>query len=387
MKNTTDFEQYVSNIESGQGYEKPLAFAIGIRRQRHGKTLDVLYPAINHKTEMAIAAIMIAETGYTAGQNGFAQVPIKIMDHLTELFASFGNTMTEAATLRQLKACTLQKPAPHPYHEVDHILYFLYDPSSHVESVEEAYFKLQAISQRHFRPHELGLENLFATLPNLAWTNRGPMHPQDVDQERICALLAGNPLQVSHVDKFPYLVNYHIPTGVRIAAGSQVRLGAYLGEGTTVMPAGYINFNAGTAGKAMVEGRISSGVFVEQETDIGGGASIMGTLSGGNKNVISVGSKCLLGANSGTGISLGFGCTIAAGTYITAGSKVSLYNQQNQPVNLGGQSVAEGQNVVKALSLNNRDHLLFYQDSTSGKLICKPNPHTIELNPALHKNI
>lgn len=386
MKNYSDFEQYVKDIESQQGYEKPLAFGIGIRRRRQGKTLDVLYPVINHKTEMALASVMITETKYTAGRDGFVELSAQNLNHLYNLFAPFQKNLGEAATVRFLRSCSLQTAAKNPYHDVDYVLYFLYDHGAHIESIEEAYFKLQAISQRHFKPHELGLENLFSVLPNLAWTNRGPMLPQDVEQERVCSILAGNPLIVSHVDKFPYLVNYHIPSGVRITAGSQVRLGAYLGEGTTVMPAGYVNFNAGTEGKAMVEGRISAGVLVGPETDIGGGASLMGTLSGGNKNVISIGAKCLLGANAGTGISLGFGCTIAAGTYVTAAAKVSLYNAQNEAMDLDGNRVEEGENIFKARELSGRDHLLFYQDSQTGKLVCKPNQKTIELNPGLHNN-
>jgi len=152
------------------------------------------------------------------------------------------------------------------------------------------------------------------------------------------------------------------------------------------MPAGFVNFNAGTLGKAMVEGRISAGVVVDDQSDIGGGASIMGTLSGGNKNVISIGKKCLLGANAGTGISLGDGCTVAAGVYVTAGSKVSLYNQHKQPVDTDGSVVTEGKNVVKGIELNGKENLLFIQDSLTGKLTCRPNHNIIELNASLHKD-
>ena len=386
MKTLADFEQYVKDVESRPGYVKPIAYGLGIRRRRKGQTLDVLYPVINHQTEMAIAAVIIAETKHTFGRDGFVELSQKNLDHLRNLFAPLQKDLKAAQSIHFFESCSLKTSNKHLYHDVDYVLYFLHDPSSRIASVEEAYFKLQSISQRHFKPHELGLDNLFSVLPNLAWTNLGPMLPQDVGPERVCSLLAGQPLSVSHIDKFPYLVNYHIPSGVRIAAGSQVRLGAYLGEGTTVMPAGFVNFNAGTSGKAMVEGRISAGVFVDRETDIGGGASIMGTLSGGNNHVISIGARCLLGANAGTGISLGFGCTIAAGTYVTAGSKVSLYNDAGAPINQAGKKVEEGKNVVKASSLSGRDNLLFYQDSQSGKLVCKPNMKTIELNSNLHQN-
>ena len=150
------------------------------------------------------------------------------------------------------------------------------------------------------------------------------------------------------------------------------------------MPAGYVNFNAGTLGSAMIEGRISGGVVVGNQSDIGGGASIMGTLSGGNKNVISIGENCLLGANAGTGISLGDGCTVAAGVYITSAAKVSLYNKDKQPVNISGDLVADGENVVKGAELDGRSYMLYYNDSMSGKLIGRPNTKTIELNESLH---
>ena len=150
------------------------------------------------------------------------------------------------------------------------------------------------------------------------------------------------------------------------------------------MPAGYVNFNAGTLGNAMIEGRVSGGVVVGKNSDIGGGASIMGTLSGGNKNVISIGEKCLLGANAGTGISLGDGCTVAAGAYITAAAKVSLYNGDKQPVDIDGNVVEEGSNVVKGMELNGRSYMLYLQDSNSGKLIARPNTKLIELNESLH---
>mgnify|MGYP001188339687 CR=1 FL=1 len=191
---------------------------------------------------------------------------------------------------------------------------------------------------------------------------------------------------VSHVDKFPYMTNYHIPQGVRIADASRVRLGAYLGDGTTIMPAGFVNFNAGTLGNAMVEGRISAGVIVGEDSDVGGGSSIMGTLSGGNEHVISIGKKCLLGANAGIGISLGDGCTVAAGVYVYAGKKVTLLNDKNEAVDINGNPVSAGQNIVKAMDLSGKSFCLYFEDSQTGELICKPNTKVIELNKALHNN-
>jgi len=256
------------------------------------------------------------------------------------------------------------------YFEMDHIDFELKDAKAPIDSVEDAYFRLQMLSQRIVKPNEIGLENLFATLPNIAWTNHGPILATDIETER----LKHHDLTITHVDKFPYMINYHVPSGVRIASGSQVRLGAYLGEGTTVMPAGYVNFNAGTLGAAMVEGRISAGVVVGKNSDIGGGASIMGTLSGGNEDIISIGENCLIGANAGTGISLGDGCTIAAGVYVYAGMKIAVYNEKNEKVD-----------TLKAKTLSGRSHLLFLQDSQSGEILCKPNVKTIKLNETLHQ--
>ena len=168
--------------------------------------------------------------------------------------------------------------------------------------------------------------------------------------------------------------------------GSKARLGAYLGTGTTIMPAGYVNFNAGTIENCMIEGRVSAGVVLEKDSDIGGGASIMGTLSGGGKTIIHIGQKCLIGANAGTGISLGDGCTIAAGVYITSGTKISLYNKEKNPINLKGKLVKEGNNITKGIELSGKENLLFLQDSASGKIICYPNKKSIELNQSLHQN-
>ncbi|MCB9640876.1 MAG: tetrahydrodipicolinate N-succinyltransferase N-terminal domain-containing protein [Myxococcales bacterium] len=387
IKTIEDFQTYVQTIEADETYQRPLAYGLGVRRSKYGKTLDVFFPQINYQTNFGGAAICTKEAGKSGAQNGFAVMSQTQLKALYEKFLPYKDDKTKPhPNLRTLEAILEAYQAPQGYADIDVIVYFLYDADQAVETPEEAYFKLQCLSQRCVKPHGINVQGVFGALNNVAWTNYGPIFPEDIATQRIKYLFTNQPLQVSHVDKFPYLVDYHLPSGCRITSNSQVRLGAYLGEGTTVMPAGYINFNAGTEGHAMVEGRISGGVFVGNHSDIGGGASIMGTLSGGNKNVISLGEKCLLGANAGTGISLGFGCTIQAGLYITAGMKVSLYNQKDQPVDLNGEIVEEGQNIVKAMELNGRDKMLFIQDSRDGRVICKPNPKTIELNPALHKN-
>lgn len=358
---------------------KTLAFALGLRRSKGEKTLDVSYPEIAWQTDQELLVKILEVLSPAQEKDALYLLPAESFATLAEICQG---SRFEALT----QALATQGLMPPGYGHSDLVLFVLRELDQAVASPEEAYFKLHLLSRREVKPHGVNLDKAFAVLHNIAWSNQGPILPEDLDAERTRALLKGENLLVTHVDKFPYLVNYHIPSGVRIAAGAQVRLGAHLGEGTTVMPAGYVNFNAGTAGHAMVEGRISAGVFVGNNTDIGGGASIMGTLSGGNKHVISIGEECLLGANAGAGISLGRGCTIAAGLYIYAGMKISLYNAQGYPVDLEGEVVAEGQNVVKAMDLSGRDHMLFIQDSQTGQVSCRPNPRTIELNTELHQH-
>src|SRR5918992_4571765 len=188
----------------------------------------------------------------------------------------------------------------------------------------DAYLRLHLLSHRLIRPHEANLDGLFGVLPNVAWTSHGPVDPEALPEVQRRIRAAGEPFHVTSVDKFPRMTDYVVPAGVRIADADRVRLGAHLAEGTTVMHEGFVNFNAGTLGASMVEGRISQGVIVGDGSDIGGGASIMGTLSGGGKELVSIGKRCLIGANAGVGISLGDDCVVEAGTYVTPGSKVRL---------------------------------------------------------------
>ncbi|MAW65734.1 MAG: 2,3,4,5-tetrahydropyridine-2,6-dicarboxylate N-succinyltransferase [Flavobacteriales bacterium] len=385
MATVEEFKNYVASVEAKKGYVKPLAFGLGVKRSKENKTLDVFFPLINWEVSYGTAAVFADVANIKFGENAEYILNIEQLNDIYNKFSAFHDDISGHQNIIAIKNFLENFSNIHSYYSSEIVVYFLFDKTESVASATEGYFKLQALSQRCIEPHGLNLDGAFGKLNNIAWTNKGPVLPEDLSAE-ISKYIFTDPLQVSHIDKFPYMVNYHAPSGTRVVSGSQVRLGAYLGEGTTVMPAGYVNFNAGTKGNAMVEGRVSGGVVVDKNTDIGGGASIMGTLSGGNKNVISIGQECLLGANAGTGISLGFGCTIAAGVYITAGSKISLYNSENQPVNIKNEIVSEGQNVVKGMDLNGKDKLLFIQDSQSGKLICKPNPKTIELNEALHVN-
>ena len=383
---TQSFQDAVNRVTSQPGYRQPIAFGVGIRRQRHDQTLDVLFPKINWKTQYEMAALFQSLGDDVISSTGFYPFTKEALQDAWQYFSSFHAELEKKENVLLIKSLLGQTESSSTYFTQDAGVFFLFEDHEGIQSVEDGYFRLQCLSQRCVKPHSINLDGLFGTLPNIAWSNHGPILPSDVDEVRIQSSHTNHPLLVTHVDKFPYLVNYHIPSNVRIASGSQVRLGAYLGEGTTVMPAGYVNFNAGTEGVAMVEGRISAGVVVGHQSDLGGGASIMGTLSGGNDRVISIGDQCLLGANSGAGISLGRGCTIAAGLYVVAGAKVALVNDQDEPIDIAGQRVNPGDNIVKAAELSGRDYLLFIQDSRTGQVICKPNTKVITLNKDLHTN-
>jgi len=385
MSTVEDFKNYVASVEAKSGYKKPLAFALGVKRSKGEKTLDAYFPQINWDNAFGSAAVFADIANIEFGENGEYILDIENLNDIYHKFSVFHDEIENHPNIISIKNLLNSYSNKHSYYKSELVVYFMFDKDNDVETATEGYFKLQAISQRCVKPHGLNLNGAFGKLTNVAWTNKGPVLPEDLSTE-IAKYIFTEPLLVTHIDKFPYMVNYTAPSGTRVVSGSQVRLGAYLGEGTTVMPAGYVNFNAGTIGNAMIEGRVSGGVVVDKNTYIGGGASIMGTLSGGNENVISIGQECLLGANAGTGISLGFGCTIAAGVYVTAGSKIAMYNSHKAPIDINNNVVTEGMNIVKGMDLNGKDKLLFMQDSQSGKLICKPNPKTIELNAALHSN-
>ena len=237
--------------------------------------------------------------------------------------------------------------------------------------VSDGYLRLHLLSRREVAPHGLNLDGIFGVLTNVAWTTEGPVLPNKVDALRAAVGAEGRPVGVNGLDKFPRMVDYVVPTGVRIANANRVRLGAHLAEGTTVMHEGFVNFNAGTLGSSMVEGRISAGVVVGNGSDLGGGASIMGTLSGGGQEVISIGEGSLLGANAGVGISLGNNCIVEAGLYLTAGTKVALPDGE----------------VRAGRELSGVNDLLFRRNSISGAVEAVPNgAQWAGLNEALHAN-
>lgn len=386
----SSWEDYQEFEKNRQPIDASLAYGFGVRRTRSDKTLDVWFPVVFYDKPSLFESVM-EFVCHLNKQNGFQVLDFKLLEQANALFerACKDSALCEESrkAFEIVKQCQEQfSYEKESYAKVDFIYYSALHLDQKVASAEEAYLKLHLLSRRLVKPHGVSVEGLFGALHNVAWTNYGPVWPEDVDGLRLKYHFTDQPLLVNSVDKIPYLLNYHIPSGVRVADGTRARLGAYLSEGTTVMPAGYVNFNAGSLGHSMIEGRVSAGVKIGNGTDIGGGASIMGTLSGGGQEIVSLGENCLLGANAGVGIALGDGCTVAAGVYVTAGTKVSLYDTKNNPVNLKNEVVAEGQNLVKGKELSGRSHLLFLQDSVTGKILCKPNPKSIELNADLHKN-
>ncbi|MFI8740057.1 2,3,4,5-tetrahydropyridine-2,6-dicarboxylate N-succinyltransferase [Stutzerimonas zhaodongensis] len=334
-----------------------LAFGVGTQN-RQGSWLEVFYaqPLLHPSGELvaAIAPLLNYEGGNQAVTINTTQAA-QLADAIKPL-----DTAQHALLTRLAES---QRP----------LVVTLLAEDAALTSTPEAYLKLHLISHRLVKPHGLNLTGIFPLLPNVAWTNQGAVDLAELAERQLEARLKGYLLEVVSVDKFPKMTDYVVPAGVRIADSARIRLGAYVGEGTTVMHEGFINFNAGTEGPGMIEGRVSAGVFVGKGSDLGGGCSTMGTLSGGGNIVISVGEGCLIGANAGIGIPLGDRNTVESGLYITAGTKVNLLDEQGELVK-----------VVKARELAGQTDLLFRRNSLSGAVECKTHKSAIELNEALH---
>ena len=343
------------------------SFAIGVGTvNQKDNWLEVFYPTplinIDAATSQALlTALNISDVKYDGG-NCAIRLDNTLLNQLADALLAQGQT--EQANLTA-KLVTSKRPA------VVTVLATDDEPAS----VPEAYLKLHLLSHRLAKPHSINLSGIFASLPNVAWTNEGAIDLEELPQRQLEARLSGGHLNVKCVDKFPVMTDYVVPQGVRIAHTARVRLGAYVGAGTTVMHEGFINFNAGTEGTSMIEGRISAGVFIGEGSDLGGGCSTMGTLSGGGNVVISVGDECLIGANAGIGIALGDKCIVESGLYVTAGSKVAVLDDNNNVVE-----------TVKARELSGQSELLFRRNSQTGALECKTNKTAVELNAALHSN-
>jgi 2,3,4,5-tetrahydropyridine-2,6-dicarboxylate N-succinyltransferase len=393
VETVAQFTQLVSEIEAGAGYKRPAAFGVGLATyaiqdlakpgEPGGAVLDTWYPAPNCDENFGTAALLARAVGHSSGSASYALDDSKL-EQVLSAFAPFlndGKRHPNIVALQQLlttlrrsannatrygrSEITLDRALPRAV-----VVTFIADLGDKPRDAHDAYLRLHLLSTRKVKPHGQSLEGVFGLLANVVWTNVGPFAPDNFEAVRGQLKAEGVELRVHSVDKFPRLVDYVIPSGVRIADADRVRLGAYLGEGTTVMHEGFVNFNAGTLGKSMVEGRISAGVVVDDGSDVGGGASIMGTLSGGGSMVIKLGKGCLLGANSGCGIPLGDHCTIEAGLYITAGSKVQLSDKR----------------VVKARELAGQNDLLFRRNSLTGAIEVVHKKNEVVLNPELHKN-
>ncbi len=337
-----------------------LAFGIGTKDSA-GNWLECYYPApvLNPDSDIQKAILPVLE--YTEGNQAIELD----QQQINQILDNFGASQNQAQ-ISLLSSLTLSKKS---------LVICLLESDIAPSSVPEVYLKLHLLSHRLVKPHGLNLDGMFGLLPNVAWTSQGAIAISELPQYQLEAKLSNQFLSVNSVDKFPKMTDYVVPPGVRIADTSRVRLGAYIGEGTTIMHEGFVNFNAGTEGEAMIEGRISAGVFVGKGSDLGGGCSILGTLSGGNKEVISIGENCLVGANAGLGISLGNCCTIEAGLYLTAGTKVTMLDVDKNAVE-----------VVKASELTGKDNLLFIRNSISGAVECRTNQSSIELNAELHSH-
>jgi len=336
-----------------------LAIGVGTKNSK-GEWLEVFYqqPLLNPASELVAAA---KDTlGYEGGNQAIEADGGELTAFADAIEA------TDAAQAALARACTeSQKP----------VVITILEADQQSASTPEVYLKLHLLSHRLVKPHGIDLSGMFGLLPNVAWTNKGAIDLAELPEAQLQARLNGELLSVNSVDKFPRMTDYVVPSGVRIAHTARVRLGAYIGEGTTIMHEGFVNFNAGTLGVSMIEGRISAGVVVGDGSDLGGGCSTMGTLSGGGNIIISVGEKCLLGANAGIGIPLGDRCTVEAGLYITAGSKIQVLDDNKQVVE-----------TVKARDLAGKSDLLFRRDSITGALQCVTNKTAIELNNELHAN-
>ncbi len=334
-----------------------LAFGIGTRN-RKDEWLEVYYPRPVFHPEQTLIDEISSVTGYSGGNTD--------IDLDSATLAKLRDAISDANQKSLLEAFAgSTKP----------LVLTLLDTDSALQSTPETYLKLHLLSHRFVKPNEQNLEGIYPLLPNVAWTEQGAVDLEDLEALQIEARLSGRVLEVQAVDKFPKMTNYVVPSGARIAHSGRVRLGAYVGEGTTVMHEGFMNFNSAALGPNMVEGRISQGVTVGSGTDLGGSASTAGTLSGGGNIVITIGEDCLISANAGTGIPLGDRCTIEAGLYITPGTVVQIMDEERNALRL-----------VKARELAGMSDLLFLRNSQNGVVECRTNQKAIELNATLHSH-
>jgi 2,3,4,5-tetrahydropyridine-2,6-dicarboxylate N-succinyltransferase len=368
---TDDFSAHTSAVEGREGYIRPAAFALGVATiAPSGKVLDTAYPMVNLGENFGSAAVYADLAGHFSG-TATHRLSAAQLDEAIASFSPFigdGKSHPNIDVLRSIRGL-LDQPCISGSRVA--VVAFIGELTDEPIDASDVYLRLHLLSHRKVRPHGVSLNGAFGLLNNVVWTNLGPFDPDGFDITRLAVRALGHEVRVHSIDKFPRMSDYVVPSGVRIANADRVRLGAHLSEGTTVMHEGFCNFNAGTLGASMVEGRISAGVVVGNGSDIGGGASIQGTLSGGGKEVISIGERCLLGANAGIGISLGNDSVVEAGCYITGGTLVKLPDGD----------------IVKARHLSGASNLLFRRNSQSGAIEAIANK--VEwggLSAVLHKN-
>jgi len=367
-----DVSARIADIRARPSWHDPAAFAIGLATFAGTKVLDTWYPVVNLGENEGFVAVAadVAGVASDAGTVRLDRVQLtRLQAALAPLVADGGDHPN--ADLLSLMIASFDAPRSPTGTIVAPVLTVIESLDDPPVDTHDVYLRLHLLSHRRVQPNVANLDGIFGLLNNVVWTNLGPCDPDGFESLRLAIRASGLQLHVDGLDKFPRMTDYVIPSGVRIADASRVRLGAHLAAGTTVMHEGFVNYNAGTLGNAMVEGRISQGVIVDVDTDLGGGASIMGTLSGGGKEVVRLGKNCLLGANAGVGISLGDGCIVEAGLYLTAGTIVGLPDGTE----------------VKARQLSGQDGLLFRRNSRSGAVeVLAVSGSWTGLNAALHTN-
>jgi 2,3,4,5-tetrahydropyridine-2-carboxylate N-succinyltransferase len=372
--NREQFVEMADALRQRDGYTEPAAFGIGIATHSlaDDAVLDTWFPVVNLGENLGAAAVVADVVGHDGGPGTYDLTP-EVLAEVLHRCAPMVDDGGDHPNLRVLSDLAWGTPAepPLPVRRRP-VITFVGDLGEAPVDAHDVYLRLHLLSYRKVAPHGVNLDGQFGLLANVVWTTLGPCDVASFEAARSRLRSAGTPVAVTSVDKFPRMLDYVVPSGVRVADGERVRLGAHLAEGTTVMHEGFVNFNAGTLGNAMVEGRISAGVVVGADTDVGGGASIMGTLSGGGKEVISVGEQCLIGANAGIGISLGDRCIVEAGLYVTSGTIVTLPDGTR----------------AKARDLSGTSDLLFRRNSTTGTVEVLPRSGTWSegLNAALHDN-
>lgn len=375
QETTEQFAEFVKDVEERPAYTRPRAFGVGIAHcDAEGNYLDTYFPIVNYEANYGSAAV-ISFMGRSLAKTGSVVLQEKDIDDMLDCFAAFEDdgephpNIEVLQTIRRIDRADGRKKI---------VAAFIGGSEDDQEprGVPDIYLRLHLLSHRLALPNTIGASPgaIMPKLPNVAWTSEGPMAPAEVASRQFTSRLRGNPLRVYGVDKLPHMLDYVVPPGVRIADSARVRLGAYVGDGTTVMQAGFINFNAGTLGQAMIEGRVSQGVIVGKGSDLGGASSTQGTMSGGSNVLVSIGERTLIGALAGIGIPLGDDCIVAAGVYVMPTADVSLRGEDGKHLRM-----------VKAYELSGQNGLQFVRDR-GGALIAKPNKKAVELNPMLHKN-